>query len=62
LLCRNFLVSCSPICQSVLLVAEPLEFCLGSHCLCLCVPVYSQLFPELTNYPFEWCIMCIYID
>jgi hypothetical protein len=40
LLYRNFLVSCNPIFQSFLLVAELLEFYLGSHCLCLYSPVY----------------------
>jgi hypothetical protein len=43
----SFLVSCSPICQFFLLVAEPLERYLGSYCLCLYVPVYSLLFPIL---------------
>jgi hypothetical protein len=37
-LCRNFLVSCSPICQHSFLVTEPLEFYLWSYCLFLYVP------------------------
>jgi hypothetical protein len=44
LLCSSFLISCSPICQSFLLVAEPFEFYLVSHCLCLLIPVYSLFF------------------
>jgi hypothetical protein len=49
LLCRSFLISCSIICQSFLLVAEPSEFCLGSHCLCLLIPVNSLLFSALPS-------------
>jgi hypothetical protein len=49
LLCRSFLISCSPMCQFILLVAEPFEFYLESHCLCLLVPVYSLLFPVLAS-------------
>jgi hypothetical protein len=47
LFCRSFLISCSTICQSFLLDAEPLEFSLGSHRLCLLIPVYSLFFPTL---------------
>jgi hypothetical protein len=39
LLFRSFLILCSPICHFFLLVAEPFEFYLGSHCLCLSLPV-----------------------
>jgi hypothetical protein len=49
LLGRSFLISCSPICQSFLLVAEPFEFYRGSHCLCLLILVYSLLFPVLAS-------------
>jgi hypothetical protein len=41
---ESFLVSCSAICPSFLLITEPLKFYLGSCSLCLCVPVYSVLF------------------
>jgi hypothetical protein len=37
LLCRSFLISCSPTCQSFLWVAKPFEFYVGSHCLCLLI-------------------------
>jgi hypothetical protein len=53
LLVRSLLVSCSPTCQSFLLVGQSLEFYLGSHCLCLYVPVFSLLFPELVS-SFIW--------
>jgi hypothetical protein len=46
LLFRSILVSCSPICQSFLLVAEPFEFYLESHCLFLLVPLYLALDSE----------------
>jgi hypothetical protein len=49
LLCRNFLISCSLICQCFLLVAEPFEFYWGSPCLCLLLPVYCLLFPVLVS-------------
>jgi hypothetical protein len=39
LLCRRFLISCGPICQSFLTVAEPFEFNWWSACLCLLPPV-----------------------
>jgi hypothetical protein len=47
LLCGSFFISWSPFCQSSLSVAEPFEFYLGSHRLCLLIPVYSVLFPAL---------------
>jgi hypothetical protein len=47
LLCRSFLISCSPICQSFLLVAEPFRFYWRSHCLCLLILVYSLFFTPL---------------
>jgi hypothetical protein len=46
LLCRSFLISYSPICQSFLLVAEPFVLYWGNHCLSLLTPVYSLLFPK----------------
>jgi hypothetical protein len=49
LLCRRFLDSHSAICQSFLLVAEPLQLYLGSHYLYLYVPVFTLLFPELVS-------------
>jgi hypothetical protein len=49
LLCISFLISCSPICQVFVLAAEPFEFYLGSHYLCLLIPVYSLLFPTLAS-------------
>jgi hypothetical protein len=49
LMCRRFLVSCSPTCQSFLLVAKPFELYVGNHCLCLLVPVYSLLYPALDS-------------
>jgi hypothetical protein len=48
-LCKSFLVSCSPICQSFLLVAEPFNLYLRSHCLCILIPVYCLLFPALAS-------------
>jgi hypothetical protein len=36
LLCRSFLISCSPICPSFLLVVGLLEFYWGSPCLSYC--------------------------
>jgi hypothetical protein len=48
-LCRIFLVSGCPICHSFLLIAKPLEFYLGSDCLCLYVPVYSLFFPAVAS-------------
>jgi hypothetical protein len=41
---KSFLISCSLICPSFLLVAEPFEFYLGIHCLCILIPMYSLLF------------------
>jgi hypothetical protein len=49
LLCRSFLISCSLICWSFPLVAGPIEFYWGSHCLCLLLPVNSLLFPVLAS-------------
>jgi hypothetical protein len=49
LLCRSFLVSFSPTCQSFLLAEKPFAFYLGSYCLCLLVLVYSLLFPALAS-------------
>jgi hypothetical protein len=43
---RSILVSCSPICQPFLLVAEPFEFHLERHCLRLLVPLYLALESE----------------
>jgi hypothetical protein len=47
--CRSFLISCSPICQSLHLVVEPLECYVRGYCLYLYVPVYSLLFPALVS-------------
>jgi hypothetical protein len=44
LLCRSFLISCSPICPSFLLVAGLLEFYWGSYFLDLLLPEYFFLF------------------
>jgi hypothetical protein len=49
LLCRIFLVSCSPTCQSFLLVAEPFEFYLGT----LSMPINSSVFPALSCTSFK---------
>jgi hypothetical protein len=38
-----------PFCQSFFLVAELLEFYLGSHCLCLLIPKYSISFHALAS-------------
>jgi hypothetical protein len=46
---QSFLISFSPICQFFLLVAEPFEFYLRSHCLYLLIPVYSLPFPALAS-------------
>jgi hypothetical protein len=48
LLCRSFLISCSPICPSFLLDAGLLKFYLGILCLYFLLPGYSLLF-LLTN-------------
>jgi hypothetical protein len=47
LLYRSFWILCSSICQAFLLDAETFVFYFVSHCLCLLVPVYFLLFPEL---------------
>jgi hypothetical protein len=36
-----------PICQSFLLVTESCKLYLGSHWLCLLLPVHSMLFPAV---------------
>jgi hypothetical protein len=33
----------------ILLVAEPFGFYLGSHCLCILIPVYTLLFSPLAS-------------
>jgi hypothetical protein len=43
----RFLDSCSPICQSFLLIVEPVEFYLVSYYLCLWVPVHFLFFLEV---------------
>jgi hypothetical protein len=51
LLCRSFLLSCSPIRWSCLSVVEPLEFSSGSHCLCLDVMEFPLLcFQTFSSY------------
>jgi hypothetical protein len=49
LLCRSFLILCSSICPSFLLVSELLGFYWGSPCLYLLLPEYSLLFSVLTS-------------
>jgi hypothetical protein len=46
---KSFLISCSLICQSFLLVVEPFEFYLGRHCLCLLIPFCSCSFSALAS-------------
>jgi hypothetical protein len=46
---QKFLISCSPICQTFLLVARLLQFYCASPCLYLLLPVYSWLFPILPS-------------
>jgi hypothetical protein len=43
--CRSFIISCSPICPSFLLVTKLLGFYWGSPCLYLLLPEYSLLNP-----------------
>jgi hypothetical protein len=47
--CADILISCSPICLSILLDAGPLKVYWGSPCLCLLLPEYSLIFPVLTS-------------
>jgi hypothetical protein len=47
LLCKIFLISCSPICYFFLLDSKTFEFFLGSLSLCLLLPLYSLFFPVL---------------
>jgi hypothetical protein len=49
LLCRSYLILCSPICLFFLLVAELLEFYWGNPCLCLLLSEYSLRFTVLTS-------------
>jgi hypothetical protein len=49
LLCRSFLISCSSICPSFLLVSGMIELYWGSPILYLLLPEYSLLFPVLTS-------------
>jgi hypothetical protein len=51
LLCRNFLISCSHICQIFLLVSRPFVFYWGSHCLY--IPSSSSIFPAPSSTNFK---------
>jgi hypothetical protein len=49
---QKLLISCSTICQFFILIIEPFEFYLESHCIFLLIPVYF-----LSSFKVSGCVL-----